>query len=214
MLPELEKISANIVALSASEGAMTLTSQEVAPILPDANVEMAPPPIQQTRLVSLREQVVVQIGGNAFIFSDLSADKPPKARLPEITESFLRLFASKGIQYRGYGFNFEVAFDAPGEGTAAQVLLNRFVKADSVSRKLGSSPVGAGLRLYFEMTNAICNIQIDPRREDLNSPRFYAKANYTYDLTQGSIPPADMLKSDFHGKWATFTDWLDRLLVQ
>ena len=69
MLPDIEKISANIVALSASEGAMTLTSQEVAPILPDANVEMAPPPIQQTRLVSLREQVIVQIGGNAFIFS-------------------------------------------------------------------------------------------------------------------------------------------------
>lgn len=214
MLPELEKISANIVALSASEGAVMLSTQDVAPILPDASVEMAPPPIQATRLVSLREQVVVQIGGNAFIFSDQSADVPPKPKLPEIAESFLRLFASRGMTYRSYGINFEVAFDAAGEGTAAETVLSRFVKSDSVAKKVSQTPTGAGIRLFFDMTTSTCNLQIDPRMEQVNSPRFYAKVNYNYDLADGTFPSADVVKSDFHGKWGVFTDLLDRLLIK
>jgi hypothetical protein len=214
MLPELEKISANIVALSAVDVAVSLNSQEIAPILPDASLEMAPPPIQQMRLVSLREQVVANLGGGAFIFSDQSADIPPKARLAEVVEAFLRLMASKGAAYRAYGFNFEVAFDSPGDTTAAELVLGRFIKTDAISKRVSMEPKGAGLRLYFDMANAICNLQLDPRLEEVNAPRFYAKINYHYELPEGALPQADVLKSDFQGKWGIFIDLLERLLLK
>ncbi len=214
-LPDLEKILANIVVLSGVDATVAISGQEIAPILRDASLQAVGQPVQQMQLTSLREQVLVSVGRGRFVFEDQSDSIPPKARLAEIVQGFISLLASKGVaEYRGYGFNFDIAFDAPGDSPASQLIMERFVNADQISRRGGIAPVGSGLRLYFGMAEAKCDLRIEPRENRTNSPRFFAHINYHYDLPEGNFPAADALRSDFQGKWGVYTDLMERLLVQ
>lgn len=211
-LNELEKLVANVVVLSATNANVQLTSDEVAPILKDATVEMAQPPISQVRLVSLREQITITLGGNQFIFTDESDAKPPKARVAEVVQSMTRLLATKNVQFRAYGYNFRVSFDSVGDTTASQLLQQRFLKSDIIQKRAGINTRGAGVKLFFEMGEAKCSLDIQPEGDSLSSPRFVAQINHHYDLPTGQFPQDDVLRSDFQGKWSTFTEMLEGLL--
>ena len=213
-LPNHEKILANIVVLSATDATILLSGDEIGSILRDADVQAMGQPAQQMQLTSLREQVRVILLGGQFIFEDRSADLPPRARLPEIVDQFVRLFASKGVsQFRAYGFNFDVAFDAPGSSLAAQLVMERFLKPDEFSRRASITLKGAGLRLYFSCGEANCDLRIEPRENKLDAPMSFSHINYHYDLAGVQFPAQDLLKSDFLGKWTVFTDTLSRLLI-
>ena len=213
-LSQIDTILANIVVLLGIEGSSSLSGQEIASILGDADVQALGQPAQHMQITSLREQVRVSIGGGRFIFEDRSGD-PPKGRLAEITSDFVRLFSSKGVDvFRAYGFNFQIAFDAPGPALAAALVMERFVKADELKRRGSISLNGAGLRLYFDAAEAKCDLRIEPRESDPTAPRFFSHVNYNYDLAGKHFPPVDTLKSDFLGKWNVFTDLVERLLVE
>ena len=212
-LAQMETILATIVVVPGTEG-ITLRAQEIAAILSDAELQALGQPPQQMQITSLREQVRVSMGGGRFIFEDRSGD-PPKGRLAEITSEFVRLFSSKGIDlFAAYGFNFDIAFDAPGPSLAAALVMERFVKADELKRRGSISLNGAGLRLYFDTAEAKCDLRIEPRESDPSAPRFFSHINYHYDLAGKQFPTVDMLKSDFLGKWNVFTDLVGRLVVQ
>jgi len=218
-LRELEKITANIVLLPAADTSMGLTSAELAPIFKDSAlqvqaIQVPGQPTQQIQIMSLREQVLVAIGASSLNFEDKSADTPPKGRLAEIVNAFAGLLATKGLStFRAYGFNFEIAFDAPGDHPAARLLLDRFVQADKLKERGKIEPVGAGLRLYFNTGDAKCDLRIEPRENKPNSQRLFAKVNYHYELPDGALPSSDLMKSDFKGKWGIFTEQLERLLA-
>lgn len=217
-LRQPEKIVANIVLLPATEANVGLSPVELAPIFNDpalqTQVIQVPGQPQRMQLMSLREQVMVVVGGGSLIFADQSADMPPKGRLSEIVTAFAALLATKGLtEYRAYGYNFEVAFDAPGEHPAAYLLLDRFVRADQLKERMNIEPDGAGLRLYYPSGGARCDLRLEPRESKPNSPRFFARINYHYELPEGKLPAADVLHSDFHGKWAMFVEQLERLLA-
>jgi len=212
---ELEKLTANIVVLSGAEATISVSADEIAPILKDPTVQVLGQPAQQMQLMSLRDQIKVSIGGGRFIFEDESNDVPPRLRLPDVVQAFIRLFATKGVtEFRAYGFNFDIAFDASGDSPAAQVILERFVKSEQLERRGGITPQGSGLRLYFSMGEASCDLRIEPHENKVNSPRFFSHINYHYDLPDGQFPQADALKADFQGKWGIFEDLLERLLLQ
>jgi len=218
-LRELEKQVANIVVLSAEAANVALAPHELTPIFKDpalqAQVIQVPgQPNQQMQLLSLREQVLVVIGGGSLVFEDRSADIPPKGRLAEIVSGFGALLSGKGLsEFRAYGFNFEVAFDAPGEHPAAFLILDRFIKTDKLKERGNIEPDGGGVRLYFSSGGARCDLRLEPRENQPNSPRFFGKINYHYELPDGKLPSADVLQSDFHGKWGIFTELLDRLMT-
>ncbi len=226
-LRQLEKLSANVVMLPAEDATIALSSQDIATILRDAQVQMMQPPIapiqgqvaalaSQLQIMSMREQVVVQISGNQLVFHDHSGDTSPSARLPDIVQAFVELFRSKGVQFKAYGYNFAMAFDAPGDSSAAVAILERFTDAKAI-RQANISPLGAGLRLYFEEGKALSTLLLEPRIEGqllaTTSPRFFASINYHYDLTASAVALEDTLKSDFLGKWQIFTGLLERLLA-
>ncbi len=208
-------LKANIVVLSGSEGTVGLSSQEIEPILRDASIQVVGQPAQQMLLTSLREQVLVSVGGGSFIFEDQSAEIPPKARLAEIVDGFIRLFVSKGMsQFRAYGFNFDLEFDSRGDLPASQQITERFVRSDQLTRRGNVSLLGSGLRLYFNVGEAKCDLRIEPKGNDVNSPRYFSHINYHYELPSGDFPTQDVLRSDFQGKWGVFVDLLDRLLIE
>jgi hypothetical protein len=214
-LRELEKLTANIVVLSGAEIAISISAEEIAPILKDPAVQVLGQPAQQMQLMSLRDQVRVLIGGGSFVFEDQSDAVPPRLRLPDIVQGFIALFASKGLsQFRAYGFNFDVAFDASGDLPAAEMILERFINSEQLHRHGGIMPHGAGLRLYFSKGEASCDLRIEPRENKVDSPRFFSHINYHYDLPDGQFPQADVLKGDFQGKWGIFVDLLERMLLQ
>jgi hypothetical protein len=214
-LPVQEKLKANIVVLSGSEGTIALSSEEIKPILRDATAQVIGQPAQQMQLTSLREQILVIMSGGRLVFEDQSDAIPPKVRLAEIVEGFVQLFASKGIsQYRAYGFNFDIAFDARGDSPAAQLIMERFVRADQLSQRGNICPDGSGLRLYFGTGEARCDLRIEPLENKVNSPRYFSHINYHYDLPTGQFPQLDILRSDFQGKWGLFVDLLERLLIK
>jgi hypothetical protein len=213
-LPQMETIFANIVVVPGKEGTSLLSSQEIGAILEDADVQALGQPAQHMEITSLREQVRVSMGGGRFVFEDRSGGNP-KAKLAEITSEFVRLFASKGIDvFRACGFNFDIAFDAPGASLAAKVVMDRFVKVDQLNTRGGISLIGAGLRLYFDTNEAKCDLRIEPRESNPSAPRFFSHANYHYDLSGKQFPPVDTLKSDYLGKWNVFTDLVERLVVE
>lgn len=209
----MEIILANIVVLPGTEGTTLLSAQEITAILGDAEIQALGQPAQQMQITSLREQVRVAIGGGRFAFEDRSGHSPPKARLAEIASEFVKLFSTKGIDvHRAYGFNFDVAFDAPGALLAARLVMDRFVKVEELKRLGGIALKGAGLRLYFDTSEATCDLRIEPKESSPSSPRFFSHINYHYDLAGKQFPSIDDLKSDFLGKWNVFTDLIERLL--
>lgn len=221
-LRELEKIVANVIVLAGADVTLEVTSDELLTLLRDPSLQVQTQqlpgqPTQQLQILSLREQVQIVIADGRLIFEDKSADIPPRGRLPEIAHGFTALAAKKGLsKFLGYGFNFHIAFDAPGDSAAASLLLDRFVRTDRITERASIKPVGAGLRLYFDMAGAspaICRLRIEPRQDKRDTPRFFGEINYHYDLPEGVLPDPDLLKSDFHGKWQFFADLVERLVI-
>lgn len=224
-LRELEKLDANIVVLVGEDASIGLSQQEIVSILNDPAIQVQAVQIQgqpmsmpqsiTMQVTSLREQILITISGNQFLFSDRSADVPPKTRLLEVARGFTNLVVSKGVKnFRAYGYNFTVAFDSSGETLAAEIIRDRFINMDVLSRRGNINLKGSGLKLYYDMADAACTLTIEPRESKVTSPRFFAQINYHYELSGNQLPATDVLKSDFHGKWNLFVDLLDRLLVQ
>jgi len=220
-LRELEKLDANIVVLPAMEITVGLSQQEVAELLRDPGVQIqavqvpGQPSPAAMQLTSMRQQIVISITNGQFQFSDRSADTPPKTRLAEVAHGFVKILTAKGLnQYRAYGYNFVVSFDAPGDLLPAELIKNRFLNSDALSRRANTQFKGSGIKLYYDTSDAACALQIEPFGNVPNAARFFASINYHYDLSGGTFPPEDGLKSDFQGKWTVFTDLVERLLGQ
>ena len=215
---EPEKILSNIVLLSATGTVISFSHQEIASILPDASVQALQIPAQPTaqmQLTSLRKQVQVALGGGQFVFEDRSGDFEVRGELADIAAQFIGLLASKGItQYKAYGFNFHLAFDAPGELLAAELLKDRFINAAALETRGLTNLRGAGLRLFFPVGGALCSLRLEPREHNPNSPRFFCHANYNYELNESALPETGLLKSDFVGKWQMLLDLLKTMILR
>jgi hypothetical protein len=215
---EPEKILSNIVLLSATSTVVSLSHQEITSILPDVSVQALQIPAQpaaQMQLTSLRKQVQVALGTGQLIFEDRSGEFEVRSDLADITAQFIALLASKGItQYKGYGFNFHLAFDAPGELLAAQLLKDRFINTSALETRGLPTLHGAGLRLFFPVGSALCSLRLEPREHNPNSPRFFCHANYNYELTDSTLPDTALIKSDFTSKWHMLLDLLKTMILR
>lgn len=216
-LLSLERLIANIVVVPdlATEQALSFSAEEIGAILKGAQIQVVDQPANQIQVTSVRDQVVVLLAGGRLLFEDQSDGLTPRSKLAEVVDSFVRLVGPKGIErFRAYGFNFDVTFDASGDSPAAKTIMQRYVKADLLAdmqiRELG----GAGLRLYFKEGEATCDLRIEPAESKVEAVRYFAHINYHYKLDDGMFPQLEQVRSDFPGKWALFTQLLERLLIQ
>ena len=212
-LRELEKLKSALV-LVPPEGqfSLNLDPAEVARYLREPELMKTGEGLPQ--ITSVRDQVVVVVGPK-IVFEDRSDVIPPAAsRLPDVVNGFVQIFRRQGLErYRAYGWNFDVAFDAPGEEPAASLIANSFLDARVLSDRAGIHPVGAGVRMFFEQSEARCDLRLESRHRDLNTPRFFAHINYHYELDPpGSPPDLDNLRVAYHGLWGSFVDLLTKLV--
>lgn len=214
-LPEHEVLSANIVVLARQDAAIGISSDEITSILKDAQVQFTPGPLgqQAAQLTSLREQAVITVFGNRLIFQDQSGARLPKAQLAVIASRFIELLRDR-VSFSAYGFNFDIAFDSKGDAPAAQAVMDRFIRADRLTERGLHNVRGAGLQLYYESSGAKCDLRVEPFENRVEAARFFAHINYHYELGEGqNIPDVATLRSDFSGKFQTFIDDLEGLLI-
>jgi hypothetical protein len=147
-----------------------------------------------------------------MIFQAQSGIQPPKPNLAEIVAAFVNVLQSR-VVFNAYGFNFDIAFDTKGTSPAAQVIMERFVKTDKLADRGLNNLRGAGLRLYYESSHAKCDLRVEPSENRVEAVRFFAHINYHYDLSEGQEIPLDTLRSDFPGKYQTFIDDVERLVI-
>ena len=218
-LKEIEKILANIVLLSGTDATINIPGSELSSIFKDpglqVQVQQRPgQPTQQVQITSLREQMVMVLGGGNILVEDKSAESTPKGRVAEITNGVAALLGSRGIHFRAYGFNFHLAFDAPGEALSGQAILDRFINGDRIRQRGDINDLtGGGIRLYFKSASAACDLRMEPVGNKPNNPRIFSAINYHYELVGGTdLPSADLLRSDFLGKWTMFTQLVEGLM--
>lgn len=215
-LPGAEKLKANIVVRAGGEIGFGLSPDEIKSVLRGASVQAMGQPAQQMQITSVREQVVIFLAaGGTMVFEDQSDAMPPKGELAMVVGRFIEMIRSKGVtDYRAYGFNFDLLFDARNDVPAARNILDRYVTADRLSDRGITSLEGAGLRLYFTRGDAKCDLRIEPKEQERESFRYYAHINYHYELPDRKFPPLDRIQSDFMGKWELFEQDLERLLIR
>jgi hypothetical protein len=215
---EPEQILSNIVLLSAEGVPISFSPPEIASILPDVSVQVLQIPAQPSQhmqLTSLRKQIKIALGGGQFVFEDGSGLFEARGELVDIANKFLQLLSSKGVtHFKAYGFNFHLAFDAPGQSSAAELLKDRFLDVRALSNHGLPELNGAGLTLYFPSAGSLCSLRLEPREKAPNSPRFFCHANYNYELDGTSLPEPDLLKSDFLGKWMMLLDLLRNMILK
>ena len=220
-LPQLEKVDTAIVLLSAVEKTINVSAQDLGTIMREPAVAIAQAqgpgqaPMQGFQITSLRDQVVVSIMGGSFQFQDKSDTTPGTARLPEIVQGFLGLLQKQDVdRFRAYGINFDVAFDSRGDQPPSEILADRYLNREAFVQRGQISVRGAGLRLYFSHLDARCEMNIEPRFGQVDSPKFYAHINYNFDLADEKMPPPEELKTKYHGLWPQFSELLEKLLIR
>ena len=220
-LREIEKILANVVLLAGEGASMSLGSADLQAMFRDPGLQVQvsqPPglPSQQFHITSLREQIVLVLNpAGQIIIEDKSANIPPKGRVADIVNDLVVLFAARGLsKFRAYGFNFHVSFDTPGERLAGEFLAQNFLQVERIQQKGAIQIGGAGLRLYFDFANATCDFRLEPRQNRPNEPKLFAAINYNYDVEESGLPTGEIIRSDFLGKWTTFQQLLEGLMLQ
>ena len=217
--PELEKIDTSIVVLSAVQKEVKLSSQEIASVIKDPQAAVVGQgigqPPAQVQITSLRDQVIVTIMGGKFLFEDKSDVLPGTHRLPEIVDGFLNLLRKQGVdRFRAYGINFTVEFDSRGDQAVSEIIAERYLNRKALSEKGQIAVLGAGIRLFFQHVDAMCDMKIEPRKGKVDSPRFFAHINYNFDLPDETMPPLQDLMTKYLGLWPQFTQLLDTLVVR
>ena len=216
-LKELQKILANIVLLPGADVTVNFPTAELERIFRDPSLQIqanqAPNQLtQQIQVTSLREQLVFLMRPGQLIIEDKSADIPPKYRVPEIVSSIATLLGERGLQFRGYGYNFHIAFDVPGEQLAADFLATKYVNVARIQEIVNSNLSGAGLRLFFDLSKAACDLRLEPKDGRPNSPQLLASINYHYSVGESGLPDSETMRSDFAGKWTLFQQTLEGLV--
>ena len=217
-LKEPQKILANIVLLPGADITVNFTSTELQRIFHDPGLQIqanqAPNQLtQQIQVTSLREQLVFLMKPGQLIIEDKSADIPPKNRVSEIASGIATLFSEKGLQqFRGYGYNFHLAFDVPGEHLAADFLATKYINVARIKEKGNINLSGAGLRLFFGLSTAACDLRLEPKDGRPNSPQLLASINFNYGVGESGLPDSETMRSDFAGKWTLFQQTLEGLV--
>ena len=218
-LPELEKVNTAIVILSAVDTKIKLDAQEVATVIRDPAASVigqdAGGQPSVVEIASMRDQVVITMSGGKVQFQDKSDNTPGSSRLPTIVYGFLGLLQKQGLsRYRAYGINFDVAFDAKGDQPASEVIAERYVNKDALSQKGQINVRGAGVQLWYNHVDAICELKVEPRLGKMDAPRFYAHINYHFELPDETMPPIDEFKTKYHGLWPQYIEMLETLFVR
>lgn len=216
-LPELEKIATSIVVLAGVEREINLNLAEIGKIIREPAGAAAPPlegqPVPLLQITSVRDQVVITVQGGRFTFDDKSDSKPGEARLPDIVHRFVGLLQAQNVdRFRAWGLNFDVAFDSRGDEVPSKVIADRFVDQGKLQQRGQMTVRGAGLRLYFDHADALCEMNLEPRFGKWDAPKFFAHINYHYELPDGQMPALDDLQLKYKGLYSVFIDLLGRLL--
>ena len=212
-LRDPELILANIVLVPVVSGPLNLPTEVFRNIFKDAEVQLLQP-VQHLQITSLREQVRVLLGGGRFEFEDRASVDSPRQRVAEVARMFADVVCSRGVSsFAAYGFNFDIAFDVPGSLLPSEMVRDRFVRVEELEKRGSITIAGAGVRLYFDVGPAKCDLRIEPRSNDRTSARFWSHITFHFaDLQNGELPDKATLMSDFTGKFVQFTDLLERLL--
>lgn len=211
----LEKLKIALVLVPVpGEVAYNFDQIELGKLVREPQVQQGP---MGPQIVSLRDQIVISLQPT-ISFQEQSDNIPPgPSRLPEIAAGFTAILERFGLStYTAYGWNFEIAFDAPGDESAAKLITSVFVQEKTLLERANVKPIGAGVTLFFEQASARCMLKLEPRFSDLNTPRFWSTINYHYDLTlaDGSNRPpgAEELRIAYNGLWGSYLDLIAKLV--
>ncbi len=214
VLRSIEKLKSALVlvpALPSADHPINVDQVEMNKYLRDPQIVQAPLGIQIT---SVRDQMVVQFAGQIILEDQSDVIPPSSGKLPEVANGIIQMLRRQGIEhYRAYGWNFDVAFDAPGEESAAALISTSFLNTKFLSDRAQVTALGAGVNVFFEQSGALCQLKLEPRLGDLNTPRFFAHINYHYEMGENDSPPdLDGLRLAYHGLWGSFLEILGKLV--
>lgn len=215
-LRNVERIESSIVLLSGAEASLNINREALEKVIRDPVIQGVGQPPIQIEITSLRDQILIRLVDNKFIFEDKSDDSPATGKLPEAVYKFISMLNEQdAAKFRAYGLNFKVEFDARGDSSASEIIAERYVNVNAISERGGISVQGAGLRLYYEHSNgAKCELKVEPRLGAADAPRFFAQVNYHFDLAGGDMPPLDAMKTSYLGLLPQFEDLLDKLFAK
>lgn len=215
-LPNVEKVDTNIILVSGSNASLNVSQEAIAKILRDPMIQGIGQPPLQIDITSLRDQILIRLVQDRYIFEDKSDDKPGGGRLPEVVYAFVKMLSEQNADtFKAYGLNFTVTFDAKGDGSASEVVAQRYLKLDALQERGGINVRGAGVQLYYDHTSgAKCNLRVEPRLGEVESPTFFAHGNYHFDLPDLKMPPAETMKTTYLGLWPQFLELLEKLFVR
>jgi hypothetical protein len=205
-LRNLERIKSTFVLVPPlGEITYNVNPNEIGKFLREPQVQANP--AGSVTIISVRDQIVVRLGPRVE-FEDQSESG---GRLAEVVHSLLKLLALS--EARAYGWNFELAFDAPGDEPAAQFLQETFINQKALKERLQAPGLGASFQIFFEQSSARCRLLLEPRNQDLNAPRFHSSINYHYELSpEQGLPELDDLRIMYSGLWGTYQELLDRMV--
>jgi len=166
------------------------------------------------QITSVRDQMVVFFASKIVLEDQSDITPQSTGKLPEVANGIIQMLRRQGIdRYRAYGWNFDAAFDAPGEESAAGLIASSFLNTTVLSKRAQVQALGAGVNIFFEQSSALCQLKLEPQQQDLNTPRLFAHINYHYELGDDDKPPdLDALRLAYHGLWGSFLELVGKLV--
>lgn len=189
-LEQFEVIYTSIVVVLSEEPVRRLSVDELKRIIhPPLNISSSPDGV--TIASSPRDQIDIYLGQGRVQVRDNSGQEPGKKPVSKVIYDVL---VPLGASYRAFGLNYGLTFKIKSDLLPAKLIKDKFLNVGFLEPKLGSSLVGASVRLHYPKGAKVCNLLLEAY-EGLKSDRFHADLNVHEDTT--SLPPQDALAESF-----------------
>jgi hypothetical protein len=211
-IESVEKVETNIVVLPSGDFEINLSPKDLADIVKEPELDIAPAPISLARITSLSDQVEIRIGQGRIHISDHSNSQPGTERFTDIICGLTSLLEdTSNVKYRAFGWNYGIAFKLPLDRLPSEVIAERFINREEIMRKAGLDIAGGALRFFYRKGSALCYLHLEPRGGRLDADLYYARVNVHFDITE-KLPAKDELDRSFKHEYADFLKTVSAIL--
>lgn len=211
-IESVEKVETYIVVLPAGDFEINLSPRDLADVVKEPEIDVAPAPISLARVTSLSDQVEIRIGQGRILISDHSNNQPGTERFTEIICGLTSLLENtSNVKYRAFGWNYGIAFKLPLDRLPSEVIAERFINREEIRRKAGLDIAGGAIRFFYRRGSARCYLHLEPRGNRLDAALYYAKVNVHFDIAE-KFPAKDDLDRSFKLEYTDFLKTVSAIL--
>lgn len=212
-IQSIEKVHTSIVILPSGDFEIKLSARDLANIVKEPEFDMAPSPINLARITSLIDQVDVRIGQGRIQISDRSSYQPGTDRFTTIIHGLSSLLVdTSNVNYRAFGWNYEVAFELPFvDRLPAEVIADRFINQEELRRKANLDIAGGAIRFFYRKGTGLCYLHLEPRQNKLDAGLYFAHVNVHFEI-KGRLPDQEDLERSFKSEYDDFLNIVSSIL--